>query len=437
MCNMKNAQKKDLTFFHDIFDILVGDLEFKDITQKIVDIIADNMNAIGALLFLIDEDKKNIRLYSLAKSSIINEMIKLLSKGFGKYQLSLNGSEGNYIGQTAIQKKIHIDKDIRKFICPPIDEKSAEKVLEFTGVKCSIALPVVFKEEVLGVLFVSFKEEEISQEKIDLLNLFTKYVGISLHKALNFSVLKKQNVHLQKLLEMRSEFLGIASHQLRTPITVINGYISMLADDDCGEISDVERMEIYMALRNKAKKLNQIVNDILYASALDSGTFKLHEKEMKTFDIVSFVQKIVDGYRLESKEKNVMLELTEKDEGTVNIHGSERYLEIVLDNLIANAVHYTPSGGSVSVHITVNSGRVRVSIIDTGIGIPKEDQKDIFAKFKRAQNSKKEYTDGSGLGLFIVEQLVKAHPKGKVGFESELDAGSTFWIEFDIVKPAS
>ncbi|MFH1712758.1 MAG: HAMP domain-containing sensor histidine kinase, partial [Candidatus Jacksonbacteria bacterium] len=242
--------------------------------------------------------------------------------------------------------------------------------------------------------------------------------------------IRRKNVKLQKLLKMRSEFLDIASHQLRTPISIIKGSASVLSEGDFDDSSEKERKEVYNAILIKTEKLTQIVADMLYASELDTGKFNLSDKELQTIEIIPYLENIIKSHQEMAQEKNIKLELN-KTNKHIKARVSDRYLEIVLDNLIINALTYTKQNGKVEITVKPQDDIIRIEVKDNGIGVPKQDQKELFTKFKRAKNANSMHTDGSGLGLFIIKKMIKAHPKGKCGFKSEEGKGSVFWVEVE------
>lgn len=202
-------------------------------------------------------------------------------------------------------------------------------------------------------------------------------------------------------------------------------------EGDFEKSSKQEKFEVYNAIRQKSKKLKQIIDDIMYSAELDTAEFILTGKELTNIDLAPYLEKIIQNYQDEAEEKKIKLELADIPAGMLKIVVSERYLEAVLDNLIINALTYTKAGGKIEIKIKPQKDTIRIEIKDNGIGISSEDQKEIGVKFKRGRNANSMNTDGSGLGLFIVKTMIAAHPKGKFGFKSKLGQGSVFWIEVE------
>jgi len=229
---------------------------------------------------------------------------------------------------------------------------------------------------------------------------------------------------------MRSEFLDIASHQLRTPISVISGYTDMLLSGDYKNADEKEINEVYQAIAIKTKKLRHIIADILYASEFDTGQFKLHPDDLLIFDIVPFLEYMLQEHLAEAKLKDITLKFEKAPTKPLVVRASQRYLEVVLDNLVMNALQYTQKKGTIKLQVQEKKEVIRIEVKDNGIGIPKKEHKGLFNKFKRAANANIMHTDGSGLGLFIASEIMQAHPKGNIGFTSAGEGrGATFWIE--------
>lgn len=321
-------------------------------------------------------------------------------------------------------------------------------------IEAALVLPLISQNKIFGLIVLGAKKsgDAYTNEDIKLLEDLGNQAAVALKNAQLYNQmrdiveeqtadLRKKNIHLQKLLKMRGEFLDIASHQLRTPISVIKGYVSMLVEGDYEGVSADERQKVYRSVAHKTEKLRQIINDILYASELDTGEFALQTSDLELIEIMPYVAERLREHQEEAREKDVKLKLEDGVPETLRVRAAPRYLEVILDNLIGNAIVYTLPQGEVTVRLIVQTKPksrakrgataviVRVEVRDTGIGIPKESQRLLYQKFIRGGNANSMHTDGSGLGLFIVKKLAEAHPHGAVGFKSVLGKGSTFWVE--------
>lgn len=338
-------------------------------------------------------------------------------------------------------------KDELPFMALEQSKKGAEKFTRaqkyMEKIQGEVCIPFVVKRDLVGFLLLGAKRsrDAFTKEDIELLETLGNQAAVAIENALLYEhmeeivaeqtkEIKEKNVHLEKLLAMRSQFLDIASHQLRTPISVIKGYVSMLREGDYDTAPPAEKEDVLRAIAEKTEKLSNIVRDILYASELDTGEFVVKEQDLAVFPIAPYLEKVIHAHKDEASAKNISLTFDAREED-IRVRASERYLEVVFDNMITNALHYTPEDGTIRVRINPLQEVVRIEVADTGIGIPQEDQPGLFEKFKRGSNANSVYTDGSGLGLFIIKEFMDAHPKGRVGFTSELGHGATFWVEVE------
>tara|TARA_B100000745_G_scaffold292473_1_gene233352 strand:+ start:11057 stop:12655 length:1599 start_codon:yes stop_codon:yes gene_type:complete len=237
--------------------------------------------------------------------------------------------------------------------------------------------------------------------------------------------LKSANDRLEILDQQKSEFLSIATHQLRGPIAGIRGHLSLILDGSYGKIPNKART-ITEKIFESSGMLAQTINDFLNVSRIEQGSmqydmsdFAIHEQ---IADIVTELQPIADERKLK---------LTFKDDcadASCIVHADKTKLNHIFFNLIENAIKYTEKGW-VRIRIAAEHGTVRVSITDSGVGISKAQLPALFEKFVRAEGASKVNVNGTGLGLYVARQMVEAH-KGKIWAESEGEGkGSTFVVE--------
>ncbi len=279
-----------------------------------------------------------------------------------------------------------------------------------------------------------------STEKIIKSNFFEKQSSLAFKElssqleekvAAQTKEIKTKAERMIKLLEMRSSFLDIASHQLRTPTSVIRGTLAMMRDGDMDKMKPAERSRFIDGMYQKSIKLEEIINDILMASEMDtSGEMKITTDDQ--IDLTDLVNKIISEHIFDAQAKKLQL-VWQKPSAAILIQGSLKYIGETIDHILDNAIKYTIQG-AVTVTLNKNDTKILLAIQDTGIGIPKADQAKVFNKFVRAKNAKNAYTDGSGLGLFIVKEVIDKHPGAKVWLESQENKGTKVYLEFTLNK---
>lgn len=230
----------------------------------------------------------------------------------------------------------------------------------------------------------------------------------------------------KEISESKSEFVSVAAHQLRTPLTSINWALESIAKDSNG-VSDSIFKTATEALRVSEKTL-KIVNDLLEVAKMDGGKTNLSKERVSMSEFLRDVVKLSEQFAKERSVSLFLIPVPLEWEGATAIIDKEQ-LGTALVNLIENAVKYNSKQGEVSIMLEVfpERGILKVSVKDTGIGIPEKDRGAIFSKFFRAKNATQLEPDGSGLGLYIVKSIIEHHG-GRVGFESRESRGSTFWF---------
>lgn len=275
----------------------------------------------------------------------------------------------------------------------------------------TLGLAIIF-----GFILVRSVKKEIEAK--------AKVAAINDELAKNKQDLEKANTRLQKLDKTKSEFLSIASHQLRTPISGIKGYLSMIIEGDFGKIEPKPK-EIIQQIYDNTERLNGLVNDFLDVSRIERGKLVM-ERQMT--DIAEMVQSIVYNFQPVVKTKGLTLVYNPPKETIPKINVDANKLRQVILNLTDNAIKYTPSG-SITVTLEGLSDHLRCSVKDTGVGLDPEQAKNLFKPFSRATDASKTNATGTGLGLYVAKKIIEYHG-GKAWAESEgKGKGSTFIIE--------
>lgn len=240
--------------------------------------------------------------------------------------------------------------------------------------------------------------------------------------------LEKANTRLKELDKLKTEFVSIASHQLRSPLAAVKGYASMLLENSFGELS-VGAREAVGRIFSSSSFMARSVDDFLNVSRIELGRMKY---DLSIFDLCSIIDLVLDEQKPFAEDKNIKLEhKRDKKTKTCQIFADMGKVKQVLTNLVDNAIKYTPKGGTISITFTRNieAHTVTVAVADTGMGMSKETIKRLFKKFSRADNANKVNVIGTGLGLYVAHNLITAQG-GKIWAESDGEGkGSTFYIE--------
>ncbi|MBN1816626.1 MAG: PAS domain S-box protein [Sedimentisphaerales bacterium] len=231
----------------------------------------------------------------------------------------------------------------------------------------------------------------------------------------------------KEISQMKNDFVSHVSHELKTPLASINAYAEMLVD---GEAQDEQAIHQFCSIiQSQALRLNRLIEDILNISRIESGLIKVDKQNLSMALLMRDAVEMITSY---AQEKNITIH-TPPAILYDQVHADKDMISQVIINLLSNAVKYTPQGGSVSIESQVNEadGVIRVSVIDTGVGIPPEAVDHVFDKFYRVEQNKK-VAKGTGLGLNLVKQIVETVHGGRVFVASEVGKGSTFGFEIPL-----
>ncbi|MFK7953880.1 MAG: sensor histidine kinase [Ekhidna sp.] len=234
---------------------------------------------------------------------------------------------------------------------------------------------------------------------------------------------------LKERENFRREFIADISHELKTPLFAAQGFVHTLLD---GALDDKEVRKKF--LKKAAKSLDALdllVHDILTISQIESGEIKMH---MESFDILAMARDIVDQLEDKAEKKGVELKIPKKYNRPIIVSGDYRRIYQVMINLISNAIKYTKEGGQGKIHFEELDRQVKISVSDTGRGIPEPDLARIFERFYRVDKSRSREKGGTGLGLSIVKHILESH-QSEIMVESEFKKGSTFHFELKKGNP--
>ena len=243
--------------------------------------------------------------------------------------------------------------------------------------------------------------------------------------------LRSANRKLKKLYKAEDDFIAMASHQLRTPLTSIRGYISMLLEGDFGKITNEQR-HVLDDVYTSSERMVFLISDFLDISRLQTGKFEVQLKPLRLDEILT---PEIQQMQIAAELRRLTLEYVPPDDLPM-IRGDRDKLRQVMINMIDNAIFYSHEGGRVTISLYENNDQVIFTVRDTGIGVPRAEQPKLFTKFFRASNARNIRPDGTGVGLFMVRKVIVAHG-GSLIFESKEGGGSTFGFRLPIANDAA
>ncbi len=229
---------------------------------------------------------------------------------------------------------------------------------------------------------------------------------------------------------MKSDFISLASHQLRTPLSAIKTYSHMIVDGYMGEISEAQSKSLHTIIA-ATNRMNELISTLLNITRIESGNVTISPKPV---NVTNLVEEVIKEHSLAADDKELTVSFQSSPKVLPTLFTDALLLKEVLSNLISNAIKYTPQSGKVNISIKNRRFDMLFVITDTGMGIPRYSQDQIFTKFFRAHNVVKQETSGTGLGLYLVKGLVDALG-GKIWFESKENQGTNFYVTLNKSNP--
>jgi len=317
------------------------------------------------------------------------------------------------------------------------DEAEIRRLLK--SYKVEFVLPLIRGTQIIGFLFLGPKSRG-SYTSYDIGSVFDiKYeLAIAIQNAVSLEAVKELNAHLQQRIDTatnelrrsneqlrgldvaKDEFVSMASHQLRTPLTSVKGYISMVLEGDAGKITKMQKQLLREAFTS-SERMVHLINDFLNVSRVQTGKFMI---DRHAVDVVRMVRQEVHSLETtaESRDLRFKLELPPKP---LIMDIDEGKIRQVMMNFIDNALYYSTHDTEIRVSVRIFPNEVRFEVVDHGIGVPVAQQPHLFTKFFRADNARTQRPDGTGVGLYLAKMVVDGHG-GKLIFASKEGQGSTF-----------
>ncbi len=325
-------------------------------------------------------------------------------------------------------------------------EGHRQKALKDKLLKKNVALIVKISnpQQEIGVMLIGDKQSgnTFNPNDLEVIRIVADELSLALQNSLRFEEIKafnktlqnevddatkrlrSSNAKLKSLDETKDEFISMASHQLRTPLTSVKGYLSMVLEGDAGELNEQQHKLLTQAFIS-SQRMVYLIADLLNVSRLRTGKFLIETEPTYLPDVV---EGELNQLRETAEAKGLKLHFDKPGEFPM-LKLDETKIRQVVMNFADNAIYYTPAGGKITVSLEATSRAVEFKVTDTGLGVPKADQHKLFAKFYRADNAKRARPDGTGLGLYMARKVIVAQG-GAIIFKSVEGKGSTFGFVF-------
>lgn len=430
-------RNKTLSLLKELYGISIQTLEAKALTAKIADVIQKGFSFELVGIFLLSVDGKILQQTALAQSERVVQypdddvLLKFSQRKFiiAKYPL---------LQQLINQQKPAELNRLADIWGGTINTAELDAFQKEVKIATTLLYPLSIADRTLGLLAVCINQplQDLPVYEREAIESFVNVISVALDKAMLYQQLNvankqlaEKNAQLKKLDEAKSEFISIASHQLRTPLTVIKGYISMMLEGSFGQLNTQEVESLHKVYESN-QRLIDLVEDLLNISRIESGRLQFNWANENMEDLASSV---VDELQQNAKKKKLQLEYVAPAERLPQVKMDNEKLRQVFMNLVDNSIKYTEQG-SVHVSVKLEGDSVVSRVSDSGMGIDPEDLPNLFQKFSRGKGMSLVHTEGTGLGLYVAREMVAAHG-GRVWAESPgKGRGSTFIVSLPIIK---
>jgi len=417
-------------FLDQLNQALVANIELEKLLKTCSQIIAGNLKAEYCLFSIKEAGPGEVRVMGTIKKSFNESDVAKASRTIPNLDMNVIVTDYLPPGSDKL-KSILLNNDISvlvRLVPAPADAKKGQEGLGYVilGQKRSgnaytsqdVQLLGIIANELVVAIQNSLHFEEIQRFNITL----QQKVDDATRK------LRRTNQRLEELDETKDDFISMASHQLRTPLTSVKGYLSMVLEGDAGKVNTTQTEMLHQAF-SSSQRMVFLITDLLNVSRIKTGKFVI---EAKPVDLSKLVEEEVAQLIETAQVKNIKLTYDKPADFPILMLDETKIRQVGM-NFIDNAIYYTSSGGHIKVELIDKPTTVELRIIDDGIGVPKAEQHHLFTKFYRATNARKARPDGTGLGLFMAKKVIAAEG-GSIIFESKEGQGSTFGFVFSKAK---
>lgn len=374
---------------------LMKTMAVEELLARLLEIAQKETNADAAMIHIFDGKNHRIHLHPQIRDQISAEA------GQAYQQLArLAQTNGEQVALSQTQA----------------DNSPPDPILEITNMQTVLATPLKSQNTNHGVLILSRNSSDFSLSDYDFVTVLSGQASIALENARLFTQIQEAYQQLKMLDHLKSEFINIAAHELRTPLAILMGYTSILEDD----LTGIHREYVSKITRNSLR-LRSLIDDMVNLKHLESGKIALSHEEL---NLLCVVHDIVQDMSLLVAEKELDLRVNIPANFPLIVADRQK-LDLILMNLLHNAIKFTPPHGQIALEANVQGNQTLMSISDTGIGIPKNELNRIFDRFYQVEKSLTREYGGIGLGLAIARGMVEVCG-GEIYVESEPGQGTTF-----------
>ncbi|GAB4265031.1 MAG: hypothetical protein Kow0080_04780 [Candidatus Promineifilaceae bacterium] len=404
----------DMSALVDMAKQITGKLQLEEVLQTTVRILRDLLKARASTITMLSEDKTEL-------------VVKAADGANPKYVLQARMKLGEGISGRVVKR------------CEMVYIRDAHAEPDFLFfddvVRSLLAVPLVVRDEAIGTLTIdSDQPNAFSESDIQLMTIAAAQVSVAISNARLFEEVERRAKELEiaydELKEsdrLKDELVQNVSHELRTPLTFVKGYVDLLMDGEMGLLTQ-QQQDALQIVSDKTDEITRIIEDIITLQRIDATNIQLERVSMS-----AFLDTAVSDHRLVASKKGLQI-VYQKPRAKAMVHIDKQRMMQVMDNLLGNAMKFSPDGGTITVKLEEDDQFVTVCVSDEGIGVPKDKQDRIFDRFYQVDGSSRRRFGGTGIGLAIVKRIINAH-HGRIWLESEVGKGSSFYFALPVSLP--
>jgi signal transduction histidine kinase len=404
-----SERNKTLLLLRKIDEIILSSVTNQiEIARKVTYLLVTETDFQIASIFKFDKNKEVLeRLASYEARPFFDANLKSASDPFYLTQIPLSDTN-NIIVESIRSKMAKSANTLQNSLFTAQGISNDQNIQGKTGIKSVFAYPLMVRDQVIGsmVIALSVEEQNISEYTKDLLDRLVQVIGIAMDNASLYNDLQDANNKLKELDKLKDEFVYLASHELRTPMTSIKSYLWLALKGDAGVLNDKQKLYIDRAYVS-TNRLIKLVNDMLNISRIESGRITI---ELQKVDIYKLVQEVVDEVQPRATELGINVVISPPPTLSPVLADPDKIKEVLI-NLIGNSLKFTPRDGSITVAFAENNEMVEIGVNDTGAGIAPESIPKLFQKFSMLADSyiNNKNASGTGLGLYISRSIIELH----------------------------
>ncbi|MBP7831613.1 MAG: HAMP domain-containing histidine kinase [Candidatus Pacebacteria bacterium] len=422
---------KTLSLLRKLYQISLLELDPVTLANKVSDTVRVDFNLEIAGIFVYDKKKDLLEPLHFSKSERLLASVEKTDFHF-KDAMIFNVSKNTFFDKLVKFSNPIMTKDINDVWGGVIPSDKLETVRKESNLKTILLFPLVTQNKTIGVLLLGFNRpyEALSEFEQEAMKSVTDVAAVALDKAYLYRELADANLKLEEVDKRKTEFLSLASHQLRSPITAIKGYTSMVLEGSYGDVTESQREPISRVFQSSLNLAN-VVEDLLDVAKIEQGGMKY---VMQDADLEMITSALNKEFSLTAKSKGLELQYENAGASPCMVSIDPVKFRQVILNLLDNSIKYTEKG-FVKLSIKKDGTNAMIVISDSGMGMSPETQAKLFGKFSRGEGTKVN-AGGSGIGLYLVKEIVEAHG-GTVSAESAgVGKGSVFTVKIPLKTEA-